>query len=89
MNKPIFVILPNANNAVVNLSLTKSIKKEESHMCDEFSISFDNKFERLINELHQMIDWDKLKIAEEKAFWELKRFYPEFISTCNLLEKND
>jgi hypothetical protein len=43
MNKPIFVILPNTNNAAVNLSLTKSIKKEESHMCDEFSISFDNK----------------------------------------------
>jgi hypothetical protein len=43
MNKPIFVILPNTNNEVVNLSLTKSIKKEESHMCDEFGISFDNK----------------------------------------------
>ncbi len=29
--------------------------------------------ENLINNLHSMIDWDKLKIAEEKAFLELKK----------------
>jgi len=49
----------------------------------------DDKFARLVNELHSMIDWDKLKIAEERAFQELKQSYPEFITSCNLLEKND
>lgn len=42
--------------------------------------------ENLINKLHSMIDWDKLKIAEEKAFLELKEAYPNFIKSCNLLE---
>jgi hypothetical protein len=78
MNKPIFVILPNTNNAVVNLSLTKSIKKEESHMCDEFSISFDNKLwkTRSKNErdefydfiLKQLNDNNNLKCFREELY---------------------
>jgi len=52
-------------------------------------VVIDSKFEKAINDLHLMIDWDKLKIAEEKAFQELKQAYPEFITSCNLLEKND
>ena len=39
-----------------------------------------------IYQLHSMIDWDKLKIAEEKAFKELSEAYPDFIKSCNLLE---
>ncbi len=47
-------------------------------------------WEMAAKSLNSMIDWDKLKIAEEKAFQELKEAYPEFIKSCNLLEyKND
>ncbi len=53
------------------------------------TIVIDSKIEKAIkaiNKLHEMIDWDKLKIAEEKAFSELKKAYPDFIKSCNLLE---
>ena len=49
----------------------------------------DSKFEKAVNELYSMIDWDKLKMLEEEAFQELKKTYPEFIKSCNLLEKGE
>lgn len=47
----------------------------------------ENDFKEAVNFLHSIIDQDKLKIAEEKAFQELKVVYPDFIKSCNLLEE--
>ena len=46
-------------------------------------------FENAIKTLYSAIDWDKLKLEEEKAFQELKKSYPQFINQCNLLETNN
>ncbi len=56
-------------------------------MKEEIIIMQELDFKETVNHLHSMIDWNKLKIAEEKAFQELKMSYPDFIKTCNLLEE--
>jgi hypothetical protein len=90
--------LPNTNNEVVNLSLTKSIKKEESHMCDEFSISFDNKLwkTRSKNErdafydfiLKQLNDNNNLKCFRKELYSIVEKIKKDIdIHDCDILKK--
>jgi len=98
MNKPIFVILPNTNNEVVNLSLTKSIKKEELHMCDEFSISFDNKLWKTKSKnerdafydfiLKQLNDNNNLKCFRKELYNIVEKIKKDIdIHDCDFLKK--
>ena len=62
------------------------LPKEELMKVKELIVKLQEKdFIEAVNFLHSMIDQDKLKIAEEKAFQKLKVAYPDFIKRCNLL----